>query len=123
MNGKVYLARFTNKETGEVDFYKFGHTRNYDAAERFKVEPEQYRAWDIKIMKTVYGPIDEMKGIEEAFKALYPKNLFIEQKISGVTEIVKLTKDQVDHIIHSMEILNQKYFLEREKLRQEEING
>jgi hypothetical protein len=119
MNGKVYLARFTNKSTGEIDFYKFGHTRNYDAAERFKVDPEQYNKWEIKIMKTVYGPIDEMKGIEETFKVLYPKNLFIEEKISGVTEIVKLEKSQVNDIIAYMDKLNQKYFNKRERERSE----
>jgi len=117
VNGKVYLARFTNKSTGEVDFYKFGHTRNYDAAERFKVEPEQYSQWDIKIMKTVYGPIDEMKGVEELFKVLYPKNIWLEEKISGVTEIVKLGKEQVDDIIGVMDKLNQKYFNKRERER------
>jgi hypothetical protein len=119
MNGKVYLARFTNKSTGEVDFYKFGHTRNYDAAERFKVDPDQYSKWDIKIMKTVYGPIDEMKGIEETFKVFYPKNLFIEEKISGVTEIVKLEREQVNDIIAHMDRLNQKYFNKRERERSE----
>ena len=119
MNGKVYLARFTNKSTGEVDFYKFGHTRNYDAAERFKVSPEQYSKWDIKIMKTVYGPIEEMRGIEELFKVLYPKNIFIEEKISGVTEIVQLDKNQVNSVIDYMDRLNQKYFTKREKERTE----
>ena len=70
-NGKVYFARFTDKETKQV-FYKFGHTRSYDAMDRFTYEPEQYAKWDIKIMCTVYGPLDEMIGIEEALKAIYP---------------------------------------------------
>ena len=113
----MYLARFTNKETDKVDFYKFGHTSNWDAAERFKYEPEQYEKWDIKIMKTVAGPLDEMRGIEEAFKAFYPKNLWLDEKIGGVTEIVSLTKEQVNEIIQKMEFLGTKYYQKRERER------
>lgn len=120
MNGKVYLARFSNKSTGEVDFYKFGHTSSYDAADRFKYDPEQYSKWDIKIMKTVYGPISEMVCIEETLKALYPKNLFIEEKISGVTEITKLVQSDVNKIISAMDKLNTFYYQQREKAKAEQ---
>lgn len=116
-NGKVYFARFTDKQTKQV-FYKFGHTRNYDAMDRFTYEPEQYAKWDIKIMCTVYGPLEEMKGIEEALKAVYPKNLWIEDKISGVTEIVKFDKQEdVKHIIESFKRLSTRYYQKREKER------
>jgi len=117
MLGKMYLARFTNKETKTVDFYKFGHTSSWDAADRFKHDPEQYSKWEIKIMKTVAGPLDEMKGIEETFKASYPKNLWLEEKISGVTEIVTLSQQQVNEIIQKMEFLGTKYYQKREKER------
>jgi len=117
MLGKMYLARFTNKETKTVDFYKFGHTSSWDAADRFKHDPEQYSKWGIKIMKTVAGPLDEMKGIEETFKAFYPKNLWLEEKISGVTEIVTLSQQQVNEIIQKMEFLGTKYYQKREKER------
>jgi hypothetical protein len=116
-NGKMYFARFTNKKTKQVEFYKFGHTRSYDALDRFKHEPEQYEPWDIKIMATVYGPIEEMIGIEETFKAIYPKNLWIEEKISGVTETVVLNKDQINNIIEALKRLNNKYWQKREKAR------
>lgn len=125
MLGKMYFARFTNIETDNVDFYKFGHTSSWDAADRFKHSPEQYSKWDIKIMKTIAGPIDEMKGIEEAFKAFYPKNLWLEEKISGVTEIVTLTREQVNEIINKMEVLGTKYYQKRERERlkaQQEYN-
>ena len=115
MLGKMYLARFTNKETKKVDFYKFGHTSSWDAADRFKHDPEQYSKWDIKIMKTVAGPIEEMRGVEEAFKAFYPKNLWVEEKISGVTEIVTLNQTQVNEIIQKMEFLGTKYYQKRIK--------
>lgn len=113
MNGKMYFARFTNKENGEV-FYKFGHTSSYDAMDRFTYSPEQYAKWDIKIMKTVFGPLEEMKGIEETFKVFYPKNLWIEEKISGVTEICRLTQQDVNRIIERMANLNTKYYQKRE---------
>lgn len=115
MNGKMYFARFKNKQTGKVEFYKFGHTSSYDAMDRFKYDPEQYSKWDIKIMKTVYGPLEEMKGIEETFKAMYPKNIWIEEKVSGVTEIVNI-QDQavINKIIDAMSRLNTVYYQKRE---------
>lgn len=121
-NGKVYFARFTDKETKQV-FYKFGHTRNYDAMDRFTYEPEQYAKWDIKIMCTVYGPIGEMIGIEEALKAIYPKNLWLNEKISGVTEIVKFDKqEQVKHIIESFKRMSIRYYQMREKERVKQLH-
>jgi len=120
MNGKMYLARFTNKQTKEVDFFKFGHTSSYDAMDRFTYDPEQYNKWDIKIMKTVYGPLEEMKGVEETFKAFYPKNLWIEDKVSGVTEIVKLTRPEIDRIIDRMTWLNTVYYQKREREKAQE---
>lgn len=120
-SGKMYFARFTNKETKKVDFYKFGHTASYDAMDRFTYDPAQYDKWDIKIMKTVYGPLDQMKGIEETFKAFYPKNIWIEEKISGVTETVMLERAEVDRIIDRMTRLNTIYYQQREREKAREI--
>ena len=114
-NGKMYFARFTNKDTGEIEFYKFGHTSSYDAMDRFTYEPEQYSKWEIKIMKTVYGPLEEMKGVEQAFRVFYPKNIWVEEKISGVTEIVTLNSAQVDRIIKAMDGLSAYYYNKRMK--------
>lgn len=122
--GKMYFARFTNIETGNIEFYKFGHTSSYDAMDRFTYSPEQYSKWDIKIMKTVYGPLEQMKGIEETFKAFYPKNIWIEEKISGVTETVMLSQHDVSTIITHMTRLGDVYKRqrEREKARLEEMD-
>jgi hypothetical protein len=114
-SGKMYFARFTNKDTGEIEFYKFGHTSSYDAMDRFTYEPEQYSKWEIKIMKTVYGPLEEMKGVEQAFRVFYPKNIWVEEKISGVTEIVTLNSAQVDRIIKAMDGLSAYYYNKRMK--------
>lgn len=120
VNGKVYFARFTNKQTKQI-FYKFGHTKSYDAMDRFTYEPEQYSKWDIKIMCTVYGPLDQMIGIEEALKAIYPKNLWIDEKISGVTEIVEFKEyTDVKHIIESFKRMSIKYYQQREKTKAKE---
>lgn len=119
--GKMYFARFTNKATNEVDFYKFGHTASYDAMDRFTYAPEQYAKWEIKIMKSIYGPLEQMKGVEEAFKAFYPKNLWIDEKVSGVTEIVTLTKEQVKHIIDRMTWINTVYYQQREREKAQDI--
>lgn len=121
-NGKVYFARFTDKQTKQV-FYKFGHTRSYDAMDRFTYEPAQYAKWDIKIMCTVYGPLEEMIGIEEALKAVYPKNLWLNEKISGVTEIVKFdNSSDVQRIIESFKRLSTVYYQRREKERVKQLH-
>jgi len=70
-------------------------------------------------MKTIYGPLDEMKGIEESFKAFYPKNIWLEEKISGVTEIVVLNQQQVNTIIEKMSLLSDRYYKKREREKAE----
>jgi len=84
-NIKLYLARFTSKTEDVKSFYKIGVTGKYDAAHRFL--NEEYNLWDIKIMTTAYGPTREVLEAEEELKRMYPKNLWLDQKIKGVTEI------------------------------------
>ena len=74
-------------------------------------------------MCTVYGPIEEMIGIEEALKAVYPKNLWLEEKISGVTEIVKFDSlADVKHIIEAFKRLSTRYYQMREKERVKQLH-
>ena len=84
-NIKLYLARFTARVEGVKSFYKIGVTSKYDAAERFL--DEEYNLWDIKIMTTAYGPTREVLEAEDELKLKYKKNLWLDQKIKGVTEI------------------------------------
>jgi len=84
-NIKLYLARFTSRVEGVESFYKIGVTGKYDAAERFL--DEEYNLWDVKIMTTAYGPTMMVLEAEEELKLRYPKNIWIDQKIKGVTEI------------------------------------
>lgn len=114
---KLYLARFTNKSTGEVDFYKFGYTSFHDAADRFLYEPEQYEKWSIVIMKTVWGPEEDILRLEEEYKERYPKTFWIEEKIGGVTEICKLSFEQIKTITTEFEFLSTGFYQQRAKAR------
>lgn len=84
-NIKLYLARFIPKNDEVKEFYKIGVTSKYDALERFA--SEEYNPWTVKIMTTAYGPTLEVLAAEDELKKKYPKNLWINQKIKGVTEI------------------------------------
>jgi len=84
-NIKLYFVRFIPKDDTVKEFYKFGVTSKYDALERFK--SDEYLPWTIKVMTTAYGPTLEVLAAEDELKKKYPKNLWIDQKIKGVTEI------------------------------------
>jgi hypothetical protein len=103
---KLYLAEFKDKETNET-FLKFGFTKYKDAADRFLYEPEQYNKWDIRILCTAYNPDrSKIEKAEEYFKKKYPKNFWLEEKISGVTEIVKMTESERLYAIQEVRALN-----------------
>ncbi len=103
---KLYLAEFKDKSTGDT-FLKFGFTKYKDAADRFLYEPEQYSKWDIRILCTAYNPDrNKIEQAEEYFKKKYPKNFWLEEKISGVTEIVKMGKVDRNNAIQEVRALN-----------------
>jgi len=118
---KVYLVEFKDKQTSEVVFHKFGHTHHFDAMRRF--EYPEYDKWDIRVLKSVYGPENDVIVIEETLKALFPKNLYIEEKISGVTEIVLLTQIEINKIIKAMAKLSRQYHEKRNNDEQTEMGG
>ena len=102
---KVYFAKFINKHPGK-EFYKIGHTRYSDAARRF--DRPGYENWEIRILASTYTGEDVLGAIalEEVLKHLYPKNLWVEEKFSGVTEIVALTDTQAQRIIDALKNAN-----------------
>jgi hypothetical protein len=114
---KLYLAVFKDAVTGDYCFHKFGHTSFHDAEDRFKYEPEQYKKWDIKILKTVWGPEEDILKLELEYQKRYPKTFWIEEKIGGVTEITKLKFDDVQKVISEFSLLGEKYYFMREKQR------
>lgn len=106
---KVYLAEFTNKETGD-SFLKIGYTGYKDAMDRFRYEPEQYEKWDIRILSTAFNPSKEViEQTEEALKKKYPKNFWLPEKIVGVTEIVKLDRNTRAAAIQEVRTLNEEW--------------
>ena len=98
-NIKLYLVHFIPKDKSVKEFYKTGVTSKYDALERFR--NQEYFPWNIEVMKTAYGPTLEVLKAENDLKLKYPKNLYIKQKIKGVTEIFMPESYQtISDIIH-----------------------
>jgi len=113
-NIKLYLARFTSKTDDVKSFYKIGVTGKYDAAHRFL--DEEYNLWDIKIMTTAYGPTREVLAAEEELKLRYPKNLWLDQKIKGVTEIfVPKDYQDIQDIIEYIKVKRIEWYQRREQ--------
>ena len=106
---KMYFAEFTNTNTGQV-FQKFGHTGFNDAQKRLNYITEEFPHFDARVLAVVYHHnIDICRAIEETFKINFPKNLMIEEKNSGVTEIVKLDNKTRYDVIQRVRYLNDKY--------------
>ena len=102
-NGKVYLVEFTNKETGE-QFLKFGVTSSYDVLERFK--SEEYNRWVVRPLASAYGTKAQVEEAERKFLKKYPKNFWLEEKIQGVTEIVKMDRQTRNNAIQEVRQLS-----------------
>lgn len=99
---KLYVVEFKHKEK-DLSFLKIGYTREYDVMERFSPktssrygnDPKQYDAYNIRVLASAYtSNYNQVLEAEETLKSKYPKNLWIKEKFSGVTEIVQL--DQSD---------------------------
>jgi len=90
-NLKLYFARFIPKRGGAGEFYKFGYTHHFDFMKRF--QEDKYKDWYVSPMTSAYGPEDEVLKAEQELLKKYPKNIYIEEKIVGVTEIF-VPKDQ-----------------------------
>lgn len=104
---KVYFAEFVAKDTNDK-FYKIGHTKYKDAMDRFRYEPEQYNPWHIRILSTIIcESVHSAKILEKTLHLHYPKNFWLEEKIVGVTEIVKLDRPEYLALLQKFRILNQ----------------
>lgn len=118
---KVYLCRFTDKLTGKF-FFKFGHTSKNDVLDRFDVKYDpRYGEFDIKVICSIYGDIKWCQQKEEIFKAIYPKNIWLEEYLgdertwddfSGITEIVELNDLEVKRVtkaFYAVKAIQDKY--------------
>lgn len=111
-NRKLYLARFANKNKTE-QFYKVGQCYQYDAEKRFQVEPEQYKDYNIKIMASAWGPEVEVDLWERVILNVKPKDFWVESKFSGVTEIRRYNKKELDKVFDIFKYLGQKWHSQR----------
>lgn len=114
---KMYFAEFTDLRTGKV-FYKFGHTRNNDAMIRMNYITEEYPMFSARILASIWHPsIDYCIKLEESYKEKYPKNFWLKEKISGVTECVVLDNDTKHKIVKQLYTLKrrikEKYYANR----------
>lgn len=95
---KLYAVEFMDKRSDNT-FIKIGWTKEYDVLDRFSSKTmvkyghssDHYDNFNIKVLATAYtDSYDQVKEAEELLLKKYPKNFWLEEKISGVTEIVKL---------------------------------
>jgi hypothetical protein len=107
----LYFVEFINKITGKVEFRKFGVTGKPTTLDRFynKYEREQYADWDIRVVCEVRLPPMTALTKEFYLQKRFPKNLIIEKKIKGVTEIFTGYDEYVPLIIEYFETLKQKF--------------
>jgi len=70
---------------------------------------EEHPEFEVRVLAAVYHhSVEFCQGVEEAYKEMYPKNFWLEEKISGVTEIVKLDTATRNKIIRNLRNLNEK---------------
>ena len=114
-NRKLYLARFTHKESSD-QFYKIGQCYNYDAEARFLFDPDQYDNYNIKIMASAWGPADEVDLWEQKLLGTKKKDFWIKKKFSGVTEIRQFTWVEIGHIVGKLKQLSNEWYKLRNKV-------
>jgi hypothetical protein len=104
---KMYFAEFT--KDNKV-FQKFGHTGHNDAMIRLNNITKEYPQFKARVLAAAYhNDITKCQGAEEAFKCMYPKNFWLEEKISGITECVVLDQSTRNSVIQAVRKLNTKF--------------
>ena len=105
---KMYFAEFKNTLDGNV-FDKFGHTSYNDAMKRLQRIVEEFPHFKVRVLASVYHhDVEVCQKLEEEYKAKYPKNFWLEEKLSGITECVKLEWNTRNKIIKELRALNEK---------------
>lgn len=110
-NIKLYLVRFERKDNPKSCFYKFGITHHYNVIERFN--DQSYSSWHIKPICSAYGPKQLVEQAEKELLNLFPKNFWLEEKLSGVTEIVKMSNEEVTKAKKIVENYRQEWYNNR----------
>jgi len=105
----MYFAEFTDTETGKI-FYKFGHTSFTDAQIRLDYITNEFPKFKARVLAGAYHhDIAKCQGAEMAFQVLYPKNFWLEEKISGITECVELESETKKKVIQAVRKLNDRF--------------
>lgn len=106
---KMYFAEFKRTVPPFDVFDKFGHTGHNDAMKRLNRIVEEFPDFEVRVLASVYHhDVEKVIEIEERYKARYPKNFWLEEKLSGITECVKLDWDTRNNIIKELRDLNEK---------------
>ena len=113
-NRKLYLARFRHTESGD-QFYKIGQCYQYDADERFLFDPDQYNNYTIKIMASAWGPADAVDIWEQKLLDIKPKDFWIKEKFSGVTELRRYNREELSDIFNTFKRLSSEWYEQRQQ--------
>lgn len=106
---KFYFAEFTDTESGKT-FQKFGHTGFNDAQKRLDRITEEYPRFKARVLAAAYhNDITKCQGAEMAFQVMFPKNFWLEEKLSGITECVILDYETRKEVIDAVMSLNKKF--------------
>jgi hypothetical protein len=106
---RFYFAEFVNKEE-RVVFQKFGHTSFSDAQDRLDRITSEYPQFEARVLASAFHKdLAKCQGAEMAFQAMYPKNFWLEEKLSGITECVMLNYDIRNEVIAAVRKLNEKF--------------
>lgn len=106
---KLYFGEFEHNQTGEI-FQKFGHTGHNDAMIRLNRITEEYPVLNARVLAGAYHhDLAKVQGAEMAFQAMFPKNFWLDEKISGITECVKLDQETRNRVIKAIMELNKKF--------------
>ena len=93
-NLKLYFVRFEYIEECRPCFHKFGITGHFDVLKRFK--GDQYAKWHVRVINSAWGPEQLVREAEQHLLKMFPKNFWLEEKVVGVTELVKMNEVQID---------------------------
>lgn len=106
---KMYFAEFERSVPPFDKFNKFGHTGHNDAMKRLQRIVEEFPEFKVRVLASVYhSDLEKVIEIEERYKSKYPKNFYLQEKLSGITECVKLDWETRNSIIQELRDLNEK---------------
>ncbi len=86
---KLYLVSlFVKNDPNHSYFFKVGHTHKSDVTDRFR-EDLKHSFYSLhKIYASAKGLRRMVLTVEEAFKRMYPKDINLDVKFKGITEII-----------------------------------